>query len=178
LLKLVNDKIAAITIIANKAASDVLLSNNKIAELEDTIDLQQEQLDDLTTKLAKGDVTARKASKAAIRAANSVEAHNRRWALRILGLKAPENQEFTAEAKQIAIDFFHDKLNVTNLATIDIDCAHRVGKVSAKGKQTLLGHTNLISWSSDFRVKKRSERAICFVFVFFEKSLVVRFHLL
>ena len=137
LLALVNEKIAAITIIGQKSANEAQDSRNKVTDLEATVNRQQAQVLELTAKFTKGDTTAQNSAKAALIAANSVEAHNRRWALRILGLTAPEAQESSAEAKQIAKDFFTDKLQVIGLTTVDIDCAHRVGQV-AKGKQTML----------------------------------------
>jgi hypothetical protein len=70
--------------------------------------------------------------------ANNVEAHGRRWAVRILGLPAPQNNiERTHEAKDLVIRFLNEHLNIHDVTTDDIDCAHRVGAVK-NHKQTML----------------------------------------
>jgi hypothetical protein len=130
-----NAKIADIVEIA-RVASDQ--TSAKILELEEKISIQQTQIEQLLEQFKKGDVRARNCAKEAIKAANAVEAHNRRWALRILGLKAPDARESTAEAKQIAQEFFTEKLKVLGITAVDIDCAHRVGQKDKEGRQTLL----------------------------------------
>jgi hypothetical protein len=74
----------------------------------------------------------------AIELANQAEAHRRRWAIRFIGLPAPEHKgEKTPEAKHVVLSFLADKLNIKNISPEDIDCAHRVGTVKDK-RQTLL----------------------------------------
>jgi uncharacterized coiled-coil protein SlyX len=69
--------------------------------------------------------------------ANSVEAHGRRWAVRILGLPAPNKFEKSDITKEIVLSFIHNKLNIPNVTLSDIDCAHRLGPVKDK-KQSIL----------------------------------------
>jgi hypothetical protein len=135
LVKTMNSKVDDLTEIT-RAAND--LSNSKIKNLQDTVTSQQTQISELLEQLKMGDLSARKAAKDAIIAANATEGHNRRWALRILGLPGPVNNENTLQAKQIAERFFADKLQSETISAIDIDCAHRVGKKDKNGKQTLL----------------------------------------
>ena len=73
----VNAKIADLTEVTRKSAD---LATNKIKDLQETVATQQAQIEELLENLKKGDITARNAAKEAIRAANAVEAHNRRWA--------------------------------------------------------------------------------------------------
>ena len=74
----------------------------------------------------------------AIEMANQVEAHERRWAIRAIGLPAPVNKtEKTPETKAVILAFLADKLNIKNIDPADIDCAHRLGTIKEK-KQTLL----------------------------------------
>jgi hypothetical protein len=71
--------------------------------------------------------------------ANQVEAHERRWAIRIRGLQAPPKGKFesTPEAKKALLVLLTEKLNINNVGAADIDTAHRIGPV-VDGKQTLL----------------------------------------
>jgi chromosome segregation ATPase len=55
---------------------------------------------------------------------NDVEAHERRWSLRIIGLPAPEGIENTDQAKDVMIKFLIEKLNILNIVPDDIDCCH------------------------------------------------------
>ena len=69
---------------------------------------------------------------------NSLEAHGRRWALRIIGLPAPDTDfEKSDKTKDIILRFCSEKLDIKDLVTSDIDCAHRLGDV-VDGKQTIL----------------------------------------
>jgi hypothetical protein len=70
--------------------------------------------------------------------ANSIEAHSRRWAVRIIGLPAPTEIERTPQAKYIVTKLIHEKLKLERMSPQDIDCAHHVGAVTDKGKQTML----------------------------------------
>jgi hypothetical protein len=100
--------------------------------------LQQlrDEIDQIKLKLADGDPVARMESRNALSLVNNLESHNRRWAVRILGLPAPRRPETTEEAKYVAVDFFNDTLKV-DFDYEEIDCSHRVGKIVAN-KQTLL----------------------------------------
>jgi hypothetical protein len=70
--------------------------------------------------------------------ANSIEAHQRRWSVRIVGLEKPgPDGETTAQAKKVACDFFTNYLNVLNVLPKDLDCAHHIGVID-KNKQTML----------------------------------------
>jgi hypothetical protein len=82
--------------------------------------------------------TVEKGVDEAIEMANQVEAHERRWAVRVIGLPAPIIKgEKTPAAKAVMLAFLADKLHIKNIEPADIDCAHRVGTVKEK-KQTLL----------------------------------------
>jgi hypothetical protein len=72
-------------------------------------------------------------------ATNDLEAHGRRWAVRVFGLPSPGGKfESIDDAKNIFIKFAKDKLLLTDILTSDIDCAHRVKNVNADGNQPLL----------------------------------------
>jgi hypothetical protein len=82
--------------------------------------------------------TVEKGVDEAIEMANQVEAHERRWAVRVIGLPAPLIKgEKTPAAKAVMLAFLAEKFNIKNIEPADIDCAHRVGTVKEK-KQTLL----------------------------------------
>jgi hypothetical protein len=70
---------------------------------------------------------------------NQLEAHGRRWALRIIGLPAPQKGriENTGEAKLAILKFLATKLDIKNIKSHEMDTAHRIGRVK-DGKQTLL----------------------------------------
>jgi hypothetical protein len=71
--------------------------------------------------------------------ANSVEQHGRRWAVRLLGMTAPEEGvESKMEAKAKVLKIIHENFKLTHVRPIDIDCAHRLGRVTAKNKQTMI----------------------------------------
>jgi hypothetical protein len=96
---------------------------DKIAALK----IQTNNVDDL----------ARAEARAALTLANSIEGHSRRWAIRILGIAAPEEIETTEYTKYIVTDFIREELNLTQIGYDDIDCAHRVGR-EVDGNQTIL----------------------------------------
>jgi hypothetical protein len=106
-------------------------SNTKWAQLE----RQLEELASVTnTKFLRVQAGVDEARKIT----NDVESHGRRWAIRILGLPAPTyHPEEIPEAKLVVLKLFKDYLNISNIGTCDIDCAHRANSVRL-GKQTLL----------------------------------------
>jgi len=71
---------------------------------------------------------------------NSVEAHQRRWAVRIFGIDAPPDNtvEQTPRSKALVLDFIINHLKIDNITIDDIDTAHRVGRKDKDGKQTML----------------------------------------
>jgi hypothetical protein len=78
------------------------------------------------------------AIKEALFLANSVEAHGRRWAVRILGLPVPKGKfETFMQSKTMAVNFFKEYLNIHDVRTADIDCCHRIGR-KGDGNQQLL----------------------------------------
>ena len=104
---------------------------DRLLQLEQLIKEYMESNDCRMTRVEKGVVEA-------IELANQVEAHGRRWAIRFIGMPAPdENGEKTPEAKHVVLSFLAEKLNITNISPDDIDCAHRIGTVKDK-RQTLL----------------------------------------
>ena len=69
---------------------------------------------------------------------NDVEQHGRRWALRVVGLKAPiEKPEKSDVSKDLVIQFLSTHLKINNIRPSDLDCAHRIGPVK-DGKQAIL----------------------------------------
>jgi hypothetical protein len=55
-------------------------------------------------------------TKEAICLANEVEAHRRRWSLRILGIPPPANKfETSDEAKELVLRFITTELNIQNI---------------------------------------------------------------
>jgi hypothetical protein len=75
--------------------------------------------------------------------ANQLEAHGRRWAIRIFGLTAPKKNpnnkpESPDQAKTALLNFLAEKLEITDITPGEIDTAHRVGPVNKEGNQTLL----------------------------------------
>jgi hypothetical protein len=70
--------------------------------------------------------------------ANDVEAHGRRWAVRIAGLDKPVSlPENPDEAKALVVQFIAEKLGINCIAVEDLDCAHRIGAVKS-GKQAIM----------------------------------------
>jgi hypothetical protein len=69
---------------------------------------------------------------------NNLEAHGRRWALRIVGLPAPTTDFEKSDAtKEIILQFCKDKLEIRDIVATDIDSAHRLGEIK-EGKQTII----------------------------------------
>ena len=56
--------------------------------------------------------------------ANSIESHQRRWAIRIMGIPVPEVRETIPEAKTKAADIIRDVLQLPGIGTRAMDCAH------------------------------------------------------
>jgi hypothetical protein len=74
-----------------------------------------------------------------LKLANNIENHQRRWAIRIVGLPAPTPSiETTDQSKRKVLDFIANELKIKNVKYSDVDCAHRVGVVTDKGSQTIL----------------------------------------
>ena len=70
--------------------------------------------------------------------ANDVEAHGRRWSVRLVGLDAPTRpKESPDEAKDVALQFFATYLDIKDIMPEQIDTAHRIGAVK-NHKQTLM----------------------------------------
>ena len=60
---------------------------------------------------------AKKMARDALVLANEVEAHGRRWSIRILGLPAPsEEGENTHAAKLVVINLLKSRLNINHIA--------------------------------------------------------------
>jgi hypothetical protein len=98
----------------------------------------QEQLDDLKDLVISKNEQQDAAFKDALFQINSIEAHGRRWAIRLLNLPAPVgNFETTQQSKELDIAFCREKLQVNDLFVKDIDWAHRVGSIT-DGKQIIL----------------------------------------
>jgi hypothetical protein len=67
-----------------------------------------------------------------------VEAHRRRWAIRIVGLPAPLiKPESSDTAKELVVQFLRERLSIQSVEVTDIDCAHRFGAVKNEKQQIL-----------------------------------------
>jgi hypothetical protein len=110
----------------------------QIAELREMILKQNATIEALSAKVDENNQKMTDDILEILQLCNSVEGHQRRWAIRILGLKAPDEAgESTYAAKQLVLGFIQEHLHVDNVVIEDIDCAHRVGRV-VDFKQTLL----------------------------------------
>jgi hypothetical protein len=122
-----------------KSAKRVTQKNvTEIEGLKKTIHDQQVQIQNINELVTKNAISSKAEIQEVLRLANNVEAHQRRWSVRLLGLNAPdENGETSDQAKYLTLVFIHDILYVDNVGIEDVDCAHRVGKIY-NGKQTML----------------------------------------
>jgi hypothetical protein len=110
----------------------------KLDELKVTVQTQAQTISNLQELVTINDAKATQAIREVLAMANNIEAHQRRWALRIMGLPAPASgNETTDQAKHTVLDFIKDKLHVDNVLFDDIDCTHRVGEV-VETKQPML----------------------------------------
>jgi hypothetical protein len=104
-------------------------------EYKDDTQKHEEAIGILETELKD----ARKEALDAKLHANSIEAHSRRWAVRIVGLPAPESgTELKEDAKYLVADFLNDVMEIHDIYIADIDCAHRVGTVTKEKTQMML----------------------------------------
>jgi hypothetical protein len=70
---------------------------------------------------------------------NQIEAHERRWAIRLFGLKAPTKKpELIHQSKEVLLIFLKEKLGIDNIKPGEIDTIHRLGPITPEGNQTLL----------------------------------------
>ena len=121
--------------------SSALLSKSTAAqfdELRELVHAQSATISELQELVLNNDLKATKSFKEVLMLANSIEAHQRRWALRILGMAAPTTAvESPDHAKHLILDFIKDQLKIDGVRFKDIDCAHRVGRI-VDHKQTML----------------------------------------
>ena len=143
----------------NTAVKDYTDSTTiKLEAMQTSMDLQQTKISDLESQLSSKD---RLTTELQIRLehhikrsnekleivkdqveearyiANEVEAHGRRWSVRLHGINAPTHIETTDESKEHVLRFLAEKLDIQNVRLEDLDCAHRVGGKST-GKQIIL----------------------------------------
>jgi hypothetical protein len=103
----------------------------QIADLQSQLDQHISTSEDIFTGVQNGVDEARIL-------ANDVEAHGRRWAVRIMGYRAPSPRTETIDqAKELVLQFLTKQLNVNNIRLADIDCAHRIRAVR-QGNQSIL----------------------------------------
>ena len=82
-----------------------------------------------------------------------MEAHGRRWSIRILGLPAPPQEgESIHSAKTVVVNFLKSRLNINHIKIEDIDCCHRVGDI-IESKQMMLTRF----YSRDFVIQSSEE---------------------
>jgi hypothetical protein len=121
------------------SAADLAKSTaTELALLKVTVQTQAQSITTLQDQITANDIKSNQAIREVLALANNIEAHQRRWALRIMGLPAPAGgNEDTDQAKYKVLDFIKDNLHVDNVLFDDIDCAHRVGEV-IDSKQPML----------------------------------------
>ena len=120
----INAKLYANAITVQQNTQEITALKALVANQDATILTQGEAINDLQTKLALGDTIARKEAREALAWANSIEGHQRRWCIRIMGIPAPETRESSDTAKSIAADIIRDSLKLEGIETDDMDCAH------------------------------------------------------
>jgi hypothetical protein len=101
---------------------------------------QQTIISSLQATIDSDRITSQKNYNELLVLTNSVEAHQRRWAVRIFGIDAPPDNtvEQTPRSKALVVDFIVNQLKIDNITIDDIDTAHRVGRKDQDGKQTML----------------------------------------
>jgi hypothetical protein len=113
-------------------------THTELDTLRDMVLAQAATISELQDAVINNDKKATDAIRGVLNLANGIEAHQRRWAVRIAGLDAPTTDiENSDQAKYLTLDFIKDHLKIDNVRFEDLDCAHRVGRVVA-GKQTML----------------------------------------
>jgi hypothetical protein len=122
----------------------VCTQDEHIAELEKTIQANSALLKELREELV---LQTQRTDERFIRAQanvddnsewiNDVESHGRRWAVKIVGLKAPTKFETSDETKDLALQFFANDMQTNNIRLDDLDCAHRIGVIK-NHKQAIL----------------------------------------
>jgi hypothetical protein len=114
-------------------------NTNEIESLKQMLQAQQIQINELTQTVDADRFTAKAETLTVLKLANSIENHQRRWAVRIMGIPQPTTPvETTDTSKKVVLDFIANTLKIGNVKYSDVDCAHRVGPVTDKGTQTML----------------------------------------
>jgi hypothetical protein len=138
-------KFTAINQTVHDNTAKVVTNTTDISDLKHTVEFQASQILDqakeikaLQDKLALGDPIARRDAREALRLVNDLEAHGRRWAVRLMGIPTPTGSESKHRAKTIAIDYIRTKLDINTISILDIDCAHRAGRITDGCKPMLV----------------------------------------
>jgi hypothetical protein len=116
-------------------------SSNKseICKMAKIVQQQQATIKTLLATVEANQLTAKKDYNELLELVNSVEGHQRRWAVRIFGVEAPGARvETTHETKLRVVDFITKELKIEGVHYEDVDTAHRVGIKDINGKQTVL----------------------------------------
>ena len=133
---------------ANKQLQDELaIAKTTLTSQSYKLSIVEQQIEDLTTKVNQVDSEAidilnmeineaKRVAREALVLANSVEAHGRRWSVRILGIPAPPKEG--EDIKQVVINFLTTRLNINHMTSQDIDCCHRLGDINKDGQQMIL----------------------------------------
>jgi hypothetical protein len=146
-IKLVEDEVKINSSLLDRIQSTLETQEQKIEDLVNELaelKTKTERIDEMETKMADTDEYNDKRIRAlqrgvdeARKLANDVEAHGRRWAIKIFGLPTPSKRETFSEVKEVFLTFLNNSLKITNVKHTDIDTAHRLG-VPKNGKQVLL----------------------------------------
>jgi hypothetical protein len=114
-------------------------NTREIEELGQTNLDQQHVIEEMRRQIEEMEIKTKQEHLEILRMTNSIEAHQRKWAIRLLGLEAPgANNETTNQAKLLVLDVLRGNLELDGVTIEDIDCAHHVGQESQDGKQTML----------------------------------------
>jgi hypothetical protein len=138
--KTFNTKLAHYDESLTKVQVDSISNKSEIDELRATIAMQQQTIEELAMSFHDNTLKTDKEMLEMLQLANSIESHQRRWALRFLGIQAPAEDEIekTEHAKLLVLDIITRVMDISGVTIHDIDCAHRVGEITDKGKQTML----------------------------------------
>lgn len=131
-------KLTTYDTIIDSAADLAKSTATQLDDLKDMVQMQAATIQDLQELVTSNEKKSTEAIREVLAMANGIEAHQRRWSLRIIGMESPKNgNEATEQAKHAVLDFIKDKLQVDNVMFEDIDCTQRVGEV-VDNKQSML----------------------------------------
>jgi hypothetical protein len=116
--------------IIHSTSTLVKANANELNALKAIVDTQAQTIQDLKNLVISNDKKNSTAITEVLTLANSIEAHQRRWSVRIFGLPAPTTAiETSDQSKHVVLDFIKDNLMIDDVTMDDLDCSHRVGEI-------------------------------------------------